>query len=310
MGIEPDHLITFATVAKHLSMTAAADELHKSQPAISIQMKRLSEAIGEPLLRRGRHGVELTSTGADLLPFAQAVQRAHAGAVKLRQGLRAAERGIVQVAASMTLAVYVLPALLAEFHRDHPNLELRLLTRNSEDALALLQRAEADIALVEGRLPAIPDGLSVHTLFHDEIVLAVGPHHPLASRQRLTPEDLVGLEIVQREPGSGTREVVEDALDAMGLPHPGVAVSLEATGIDAVKEAVIQGFGTGFISRLAIRREVSHGELVALSVDAPGFWREMTLIHPAEELQSQAVRVFLEAIGRSVSGGRFAAASP
>ena len=303
MGIQPKHLITFAIVAKHGSMSGAAAELHRSQPAISTQLKQLNTALGEPVYRRGRRGVDLTRTGLDLLPFAQAMQRAQEGATKLRDDLRAGERGVVNVAASMTAAVYVLPAVLAEFHRQHPQLHLRLLTRNSEDALRLLKSAQADVAMVEGKVPTVPDDLMSRALFHDEIVLALRPDHRLAGRTRVRATDLVGLEIVQREVGSGTREVVEAALAAMELPAPGVTVALEATGIEAVKEAVIRGFGAGFISRLAINREVAQGELVALSVAAQGFWREMTLLHPVEALQSHAIRSFLALLEDQLGGG-------
>lgn len=301
VSVEPDHLVTFAVVAKHGSMSAAAVELHRSQPAISTQVKRLNEALGEPVFRRGRRGVDLTGTGAALLPFAQAMQRALEGANALRRGLRSGDVGVVNVAASMTLAVYVLPSVFAEIHRLHPQLRLRLLTRNSVDALRLLERAEAGVALVEGKLPAIPVDFTARTLFRDEIVLAVRPDHPLAARGAVRARDLAGLEIVQREPGSGTREVVESALAAMRIPKPGVTVALEATGIDAVKEAVIQGFGPGFISRLAVAREAAQGTLVALTLEGDGFQRDMTLIQPAEEFQSHATRTFLAVLHARLS---------
>src|SRR5690606_14627160 len=219
------------------------------------------------------------------------------GARDWRRDLEAAASGTVRIAASMTVAVYVLPAVLAAFHRTNPQIELQLLTRNSVGALALLERAEASVCLVEGQVPPVPDDLHTDTLFHDEIVLAVQPQHPLAGRASLSALDLVGLEIVQREPGSGTREVVELALAALALPGPGVRVALEATGIEAVKEAVIQGFGAGFISRLAVGREVAHGALVALPLEPPGFTRTITLISPAPEVQSRATRRVIEALG-------------
>jgi len=296
MVVEPEHLLTFATVAKHRSMSLAAGELHRSQPAISVQMKQLSEAVGERLLRRERRGVELTEAGEQLLPYALALKRALEGARTWSRDLKTGARGTVRIAASMTVAVYVLPTVLAGFHRDHPKIEIQLLTRNSLDALALLERAEASMALVEGQIPPVPADLHTRTLFHDEIVLAVQPDHPLAGRESIHPTDLVGLEIVQREPGSGTREVVELALTALDLPEPGVKVGLEATGIEAVKEAVIQGFGAGFISRLAVRREVAHGTLVALPLAAPGFTRAITLISPEPEMQSHSTRRILEVL--------------
>ncbi|MEX2536326.1 MAG: LysR substrate-binding domain-containing protein [Trueperaceae bacterium] len=302
MAIEAEQLTTFAVVAKHGSISAAALERHRSQPAVSAQLKRLTEAVGEPLYRRSRYGVELTEAGLMLLPYAQALVRALEGARSWNRGLRAGQRGSIRVAASMTVAVYLLPRILADFHRGHPQLELQLLTRNSLDSLALLQRADADLALVEGPVPAVPLDFESRTLFHDEIVLAVLPSHPLADRETVGAADLPGLTIVQREAGSGTREVVEQAIEGMHLAVPGVKVALEATGIDAVKEAVLQGFGAGFISRLAVQREVAAGELRALSVSAPGFTRSMTLLHPNWELCSQATRRLLDFLSVTEDG--------
>jgi DNA-binding transcriptional LysR family regulator len=294
MAIDAEQLMTFAVVAKHGSLSAAAQERHRSQPAVSAQLKRLSEEVGEPLYRRHRHGVELTGTGEMLLPYAEALVRALEGARSWSRGMRTGLRGSLRVAASMTAAVYLLPRVLADFHRLHPGLELRLLTRNSLDALALLHRAEADLALVEGPVPATPADLEARTLFQDEIVLVVRPEHPLAGGTEVAAADLPGLATVQREEGSGTREVVELALAEMSLPAPGVRVALEATGIEAVKEAVLNGFGAGFISRLAVQREVEAGVLVALPVAAPGFRRNMTLLHPSYDLCSQATRRLLD----------------
>lgn len=302
MTIEAEQLITFAAVAKHGSLSAAALERHRSQPAVSAQLKRLTETVGEPLYRRSRYGVELTEAGGMLLPYAQALVRAIEGARSWNRGLRSGQRGILRVAASMTAAVYLLPKVLAEFHRLHPQLELRLLTRNSLDALALLHRAEADVALVEGPVTGNPDDLVSRTLFHDEIVLAVRPDHPLASKGSVSAQDLAGLAIVQREAGSGTREVVELALAEMNVPAPGIRVALEATGIEAVKEAVLQGFGAGFISRLAVQREAEAGAVVPLAVAAAGFRRSLRLLHPNPELCSQATRRLLTFLERAPQG--------
>lgn len=293
MAIEAEQLVTFAAVARHGSLSAAALERHRSQPAISGQLKRLTEAVGEPLYRRNRYGIELTEAGERLLPYAQALHRALEGARGWSRGLQGGQLGRLRIAASMTVAVYLLPQILADFHRLHPQLELQLLTRNSLDALALLQRGEAHLAVVEGPVPPVPADFDSHTLFHDEIVLAVRPDHPLAARQLVQPGDLPGLAIVQREPGSGTREVVELALERMELADPGVRVALEATGIEAVKEAVLQGFGAGFISKLAVQREVEAGALVALPLESAGFERSMTLLHPQIELCSLATRRLL-----------------
>lgn len=108
-------------------------------------------------------------------------------------------------------AVYVLPRVLSSFHARYPKIELELLTRNTHEALTLLQRGEAAAAFVEGPLTGVPDEVEQRVLGDDELVLVTRPDHPLAGR-RVALGDLEGLVVVARETGSGTREVVERAL--------------------------------------------------------------------------------------------------
>jgi DNA-binding transcriptional LysR family regulator len=290
MALEPDHLISFARVAQQGSVSRAAATLHRSQPAVSLQLRHLNEAVGEPLYQRHRYGVTLTPAGEALLPYAQALERALAGARRVASEIRGLERGTLGVSASMTVAVYLLPRLLALFQRHHPQLELRLLTRNSDEVLDLLARGDIEVAFVETPVTDVPAGMEQRIFFKDEVVLAARPDHPLAARGRLRPAELQGLPVVTRESGSGTRRVVELALAASGVE---LATVLEATGIEATKEAILQGLGPGFISRLAVQRETAAGLLVELPIRGLNLKRPMTLLHPAPELCSGATRAFL-----------------
>lgn len=290
MPLRPDHLITFATVAREGSVSRAATALHRSQPAVSLQMRQLAEALGEPLYRRHRYGVTLTTAGAALLPHAEAMAQALAGARRAAAESRGLERGELWLTASMTVAVYLLPELLARFRERREGLELHLLTRNSHEALQLLSMGEAEVAFVEGPPVGPMTGFVQQEFYQDEVVLAVRPDHPLAQQGALRPEHLANLQVVTRELGSGTREVVEAALAALGIE---LNMAIEATGIEAVKEAVLQGLGPGFISRLALRREVGAGLLVALPVAGLDLRRPMTLLHPPFARCSSAARAFL-----------------
>ena len=303
MVLHADQLLTFAVVAQLGSVSAAAAKLHRSQPAVSSQLKGLSEAVGETLYRRHRHGVALTPAGEALLPYAQALSRALAGAQHVADEFKALARGKLSVAASMTNAVYLLPRILARFRDVYPDLELELLTRNTREAVGLLRSGEAEVALVEGPLGTLPVGTQQRAVFADELVLIVPPGHALAARQEVSTEDLEGLPMVQREVGSGTREVAQHVLERAGV-RPKIV--LEATGIEAVKEAVLGGLGAGIISKLAVRREVDAGLLAAFSL-GPAFLRPLTVLHPKLELCSRTTRAFL-ALLNGVEGDFKAAA--
>lgn len=296
MIVEPDHLLAFARIAAEGSVTRAARSMHRSQPALSQQMARLREAVGDPLYRRTRHGISLTPAGEALLPHAEALSRALSGARALADSWRRLERGSLVLAASTTVAHWWLPERLARFTARYPALELGVLTRNSHDAITLLARGEAELAIVEGPLDEepVPEGVVATVLASDVIVLACRPGGPLASAAPLEPAALAGTPLVRREPGSGTRESVDRALSALGIT---TTSRLEVTGVAAVVAAIRAGLAPGFVSRLAIARELASGELVEVPVRGLSLTRDFTCLSEREELRSPAGRAFLAELG-------------
>lgn len=290
MTLSPDQLITFARVAEEGSLSRAAKTLRLTQPAVSNQMSRLSSAVGEPLFTRHRHGVSLTEAGAELLPHARAVVRAMEGATGLVAGLRGLETGAVSVASSTTIASYLLPAILASYKREHPGIRANVFVGNTKEAVERLEAGGAEVALVEGLVDRMPPGIERHPIRLDEIVLVTLPQHPLAGRD-LEPHELDGLKVVWRERGSGTREVAELALEGVRLENV-----LELVGSEAVKEAVAEGLGAAFLSRLVVEREARTGIFAATTVNAPGMTRSLTLLRPSSELLSRACRAFLKVL--------------
>lgn len=287
MPVHAEHLLTFAAVARSGSLSAAAEELHLSQPSVSAQLKLLTSAVGEPLFTRHRYGVRLTPTGEALLPHAQGVWRALDGArhfVREVQGLGA---GAVRVAASNTLAAHVLPRVLATFRAQHSSVRLDVQTGNTREALRRLLAGDCDLALVEGPLTPVQSGLRAQILGHDRLCLVFAPHHPLA-RAHLDLSDLQGLPVVWREVGSGTREVAEQALLRADITVTSV---LELAGTEAVKEAVLSGLGAAFLSELSVRREREAGQLVSPDLSLPGLSRPLTALTP--EVPSRAAAALL-----------------
>ena len=286
--IEAEQLITFAVVAETGNLSEAASRLFKSQPAVSAQLKRLQEAVGEPLYTRHRYGVTLTKTGESLLPFAASLSRSLDGARQYAGELRGGHGGSLRIAASTTVAIYYLPRRLKAFADAHPATELHLLTSNTAEALRLLRRGSADLAMIEG--PDDEVDLTHTVVAQDEVILAVLLGHPLAGRTTVSPKDLHNLAVVRRESGSGTRAVVDSALAHYNVRTKTI---LEAKGVDAVKEAVLQGFGAGFVSRLAVAREAEMGLVKVLPINAKGFKRPLSVVHPGLELCSQTTRAFI-----------------
>ncbi|MER3480303.1 MAG: LysR family transcriptional regulator [Meiothermus sp.] len=289
MRLDPESLLTFTVVAQQGSLSRAARLLHRTQPAISNQMTKLAERVGEPLFTRHPHGVRLTAAGEALLPHALALKRALEGALEAVEALRGLKTGRLRLAASTTIAHYCVPKALARLRRAHPGLEVELRVGNSQEVLDLLKAGEAELALVEGHLPQLPPGFEAEVLARDRLLLVTPPGHPLAGR-RVGPRELTGLEVIWRERGSGTRQVAERALEGVKLK-----AVLELPGSEAVKQAVRLGLGVAFLSEYVVEAEVQAGLLGVAEVDLPGLERPFTLLRPPQTLLSRAALAFLEA---------------
>ncbi|GGO26263.1 LysR family transcriptional regulator [Deinococcus humi] len=290
MALNPEHLLTFVRVARHGNLSAAAVELNLTQPAVSNQIKLLTQAVGEPLLTRHRYGVRLTPTGQGLLPHAVAAERALIGATRYAADLRGLETGTLNIAASSTIAAALLPEVLAQYHARFPGVTLRVQQGNTQEVLAALMGGACELALIEGAAGALPADLTRRTFARDTLRLVVAPQHPLAQHQALTSAHLSGLGLVWRELGSGTREVAWAALERAGIVTQDV---LTLTGSEAVKEAVISGLGAAFLSELIVRRELASGVLVGPRVHLPGLSRNLEVVSASPELLSSAVQVFV-----------------
>lgn len=298
MNVEADHLLVFARIAAEGSVTRAAVAMHRSQPALSQQMSRLRQAVGDPLYLRTRYGISLTPAGAALLPHAEAVARALAGARGLAGAWRGLQHGRLALTASTTVAYWWLPGPLAHFAEAHPGVRISLLTRNSQDALALLARGEAEIAVIEGPLDGIrlPVDTVREEVATDVIVLACRPDSPLARSASLEPAALTGLGLVRREPGSGTREIVDRALASAGA-HP--VTQLEVTGVTGVVAAIRAGVAPGFVSRLAVADDIAAGDLIEVPLKGLQLTRSFTCLAPPADLRSPAARAFLTDLHQS-----------
>jgi DNA-binding transcriptional LysR family regulator len=250
----PEQLITFATVAEHGNISRAAVALHLSQPAVSGQLRLLQEEFGEPLYQRDGRGVRLTAAGEQLLGHAERLRDNFRQAHALRDALRGLERGTLRIGASTTPASYLLPYLIAAFHRRYPDVIVTTIDGNTADIVAAL--GSLDIALVEGAPGQdLPLGTTVTSWREDEIVAILPNGHPLADgREAVTLDALSEHRLVLREPGSGVRQIVERAFADASVP---MRVAIEIAGVEGVKEAVRAGMGIGFVSAMSIRHEDS-----------------------------------------------------
>jgi DNA-binding transcriptional LysR family regulator len=290
------HLLRlFATVARHRSFSRAADALHLSQPAVSKGVRDFEAQVGNRLLERGGSGgVSLTEAGRGLMHHAATLFAAERAAEEELAALRGLQRGTLSLGASTTVATYHLPPVLGAFHKRHPEIELRLSSANTRTIVEMLNARELDIALVEG--PVVDPNIDVLPWREEAMVLITAPDHRLAGVTAPIGREALNDEIVLvREPGSGTRGVVLDALEAHRIV-PRRIVEIGST--EAIKQIVAGGFGIAIVSVAAAADQLALGKVVALSVQNFAVRRMLSRLSLPSRQPSAAARTFNRLLDR------------
>ncbi|MFJ8582745.1 LysR family transcriptional regulator [Micromonospora sp. NPDC093277] len=267
------------SVARLGSIGQAAAEHRVSQPAASARLRHLERRLGLTLLHRTPRGTVLTPTGALVADWARGVVEAADSLAAAVQTLRISHESRLTVAASQTVAEYLLPAWLVALRARHPDLAVTLQAVNSAEVTARLLAGNADLGFVEG--PDLPPGLDADTIAADRLTVVVAPAHPWARRRRgIAPAELAATPLVSREAGSGTRRVLEAALrehdiDVLAAPL------LELSSTTAIKHAVAAGSGPAVLSSLAVSTELAAGTLAAVPVTGLNLHRRLRAAWPA-----------------------------
>lgn len=252
----------FATVVQTGSFSRAADILSISQPAISKGVRDFELQVGCRLLDRTRKGVRPTREGQALARHAETLFAAERAAEDELRSLRSLDSGSLRVGASTTIATYMIAEYLGSFHRTYPGIDLHIVSANTRDIADLMVRHEIEIALVEG--PVEDDNLVSEPWRTDVMNLIVGPLHRLASSKRSVDCSELEQEIlIVREPGSGSREVVTQALAAQRIEPRS---TLEIGSTEAIKQAVAAGVGVSIVSTVAVDDQVRLGRLKVIQL--------------------------------------------
>jgi len=266
-------LRTFEAVARHLSFSRAAEELHLTQPAASMQVKQLEAQAGLPLFEQVGKRIHLTEAGEELGRLARDMASRLKDCEDALAAMLGLSGGRLHLAVVST-AKYFAPRLLAEFSRRHPGVSVKLSITNREQVIGELQANRVDMAI----MGQPPPGLDVEaTVFarHPQGIVAA-PGHPLARRRRLRLASLAGENFLVREPGSGTRSSMERLFAAEGVR---AASSMELASNETIKQAVMAGMGLSFLSLHTVGLELATGRLVRLDVRGTPVTRDWCAVH-------------------------------
>jgi len=281
-------LSVFRVVARRLSFTGAADELHTSQPNVSKHVRQLEAELGVSLFDRLGGSVALTDAGRVVFEYAERLFGMVGEMRRALNELEGLERGYLRLGASSTPGVYLLPQVLAGFRRQYPSLEMTLHLGNSREIVQKILNDQIDLGFVEGY--ETTPGIQVQPFGEDELVLIVPADHPLQGKDGILPKDLAGETFIWREAGSGTRAGMAALLEKIGIQPD---KSLELCGCEGVKRAVAAGLGLSVVSRWTIEMELSLGILAIISGDELCLERSLYVISRKDRRSSAAGLAFL-----------------
>ena len=271
-------LHVFRIVAEQLNFTRAAARLHISQPAVTQHIKLLEEHYGLPLFRRAPEGISLTPSGCDLLEHARTVERLDERVEQEIRSRRGVLSGHLQLGASSTVSQYLLPDWLVRSRLLWPRLALEVMTGNTEEVIDAVLGRRIDLGLIEGLCRRAD--LSTETFLRDEMVCVAAPSHRLAAKAKPTLREVVAEPIIAREPGSGTREIVEEALAARKISLSRLKIDLELSSSEAIKSVVAAGHGIAFLSRFTVARDLAAGRLRILPIPGWKVSRALRFVYP------------------------------
>ncbi len=266
-------LRVFESAARHLSLTRAAEELHLTPPAISIQIRLLEGHAKAELFERAGRRLKLTQAGTEVLAHARGILGHIRASEEALAGLESLEAGLLDVAA-INAGDYFFPWLIAAFRERHPGVRARLTVGNREELLARLARHEIDLAVMS-HAPTDPAFAAQPFAPHPHVIVAA-PGHPLARKRGVALETVAREPLITREPGSATRIAMDQAFAESGVVP---RIEMEIASNETIKQAVAAGFGLGFLSAHAVQQELALGRLVLVSVKGFPVMRQWYVVH-------------------------------
>ncbi len=279
-------LQVFQTVARLLSFTKAAEELHMTQPAVTFQVRQLEEQFNTRLFDRTHNRISLTEAGQRVFECAEKIFELYAEMDNKVRELTGDISGVLIIGASTTVAEYMLPALLGDFKSKYPDIVVRLKVANTDGIVNMVENNTIDLGVVEA--PVNNKNLVVEKCRTDHLVLIVSPTHELAKEEVVPIQRVADYPFICREEGSGTREVMIGNLQMAGVFPSDMNITMELGSLEAIKGAVEAGMGVSILSSATIQKELKLGTLVAVQLDPP-IDRPFSFVHQKQKFRVRAM---------------------
>jgi DNA-binding transcriptional LysR family regulator len=287
--MENFRLRVFRAVARHLNFRIAAEELLLTQSAVTQQIKALESELDVALFDRSGGRVSLTQAGAALLPFAEKLAALSEQARETVAATTGGNVGRLALGASQTIGQYLLPRLIAGFLQENPKVQISVMGGNTQTILEALAEHRVQLCLIEG--PAMRRDVQVEPFMEDHMVCVVPSGHEWADEE-VDVKELQQALLVTRELGSGSRRIVEQALERAGLEVKKLRLAMTFDSTEGLLSAVEAGLGIAFVSRWAVRNQLALGTLKLARVRGLNLARMFSLATAAGPEPAGIVRTF------------------
>jgi DNA-binding transcriptional LysR family regulator len=294
----PDYLIRHATlrqlqvfeaIVRHGNFTRASEELFLTQPTVSMQVKKLADAMGLPLFESVGRGVKPTQAALELYEACRDIFETLANLEMKIADIKGIKRGRLRLCV-VTTAKYIAPELLGEFSQMHPGIEVSLKVTNRDRVIDRMQANEDDLYIM-GQAPNDEMQVDAYAFAPNPLVIMAPRNHPLVGKKRVTLSAIADEPLILREPGSGIRDVTLRLFSENGL-RPKVRMELGSN--EAIKHAIVGGLGLSILSLHTLTLEGSDGPVAVLDVEGFPIQRQWFMVHPKGKELSLVARAFLE----------------
>jgi DNA-binding transcriptional LysR family regulator len=284
---------TFYYAAKYESLSAAAEALYITQPAVTKQIQQIQENCGIKLFNRSGKRFILTDAGEALYSIAEKIFHLEDQAEEIIRDFQQHKSGHIRIHASESFGAYYLPSIIIPFSKKHPQIRVSAMILPIPQVVESTVNLDNDLGFIS--YPVDHKKLTVRQILQDRVVLIASPTHPLVQRESIEPRDLEGEHFVMHEPESATRDIADEFLSRHGLS---ILLTLELSNNEAIKKAVEQGIGLSLISENVAREDIRRGTLKAISLADPSLSRKFYMIHHKDKYLSQPLKTLIDMIYR------------
>ncbi|HIA08118.1 MAG TPA: LysR family transcriptional regulator [Chromatiaceae bacterium] len=284
-------LQVFHTVARLLSFTKAAESLHMTQPAVTFQVRQLEEQLNTRLFDRTHNRISLTEAGNQVYLHSDRIFEVYAEMENAIREITGEVSGGMLIGASTTIAEYMLPALLGDFKKQYPDVDIHLKVSNTDGIVSMVENNDIDLGVVEA--PVGNKNLVLEICRTDHLVAIAPKGHPLSKYSSISISKVMEHPFICREEGSGTREVIEEYMAKHGQEGESISPGMELGSPEAIKGAVEAGMGVSIVSAATVQKELRLDTVVAIPMDPP-MERPFSFVYQKQKFRHRVMEELLD----------------